>query len=58
MLGNVGREAAKIDRPGHVLGDLEALQGVRKFPVRIKCANLPWTTLEEALEQARESSDR
>ena len=38
------------DRPGAVLGDLEALQGVRKFPVRIKCANLPWTTLEEALK--------
>ena len=36
-------------RPGAVLGDLEALQGVRKFPVRIKCANLPWTTLEEAI---------
>jgi nitrogen fixation NifU-like protein len=38
------------DRPGAVLGDLEALQGVRKFPVRIKCANLAWTTLEEALQ--------
>ena len=37
------------DRPGAALGDLEALQGVRKFPVRIKCANLAWTTLEEAL---------
>ena len=37
------------DRPGAVLGDLEALQGVKKFPVRIKCANLAWTTLEEAL---------
>lgn len=37
------------DRPGSVLGDLEALQGVRKYPVRIKCANLPWTTLQEAL---------
>mgnify|MGYP002853130568 CR=1 FL=1 len=32
------------------LGILEALQGVRKFPVRIKCALLPWTTLEEALD--------
>ena len=32
------------------LGDLEALQGVVKFPVRIKCANLPWTTLKEALD--------
>jgi len=31
-------------------GDLDALEGVRKFPVRVKCAMLPWTTLEEALE--------
>ena len=33
------------------LGDLEALQGVRKFPIRIKCALLAWTTLEEGIEQ-------
>ena len=39
-------------RPGSVLGDLEALQGVRKFPVRIKCADLPWTTLADALNEA------
>jgi nitrogen fixation NifU-like protein len=37
-------------RPGAALGDLEALQGVRRFPVRIKCADLPWATLAEALE--------
>lgn len=37
------------DKPGSSLGDLEALQGVKQFPVRIKCANLAWTTLEEAL---------
>lgn len=37
------------ERPGAVLGDLEALAGVKQFPVRIKCADLPWTTLEEAL---------
>ncbi len=37
------------DRPGAVLGDLEALQGVRKFPVRVKCADLPWATLQQAL---------
>jgi nitrogen fixation NifU-like protein len=37
------------DRPGSVLGDLEALQGVRQYPVRIKCASLGWTTLLEAL---------
>lgn len=31
------------------LGDLEVLEGVSKFPVRVKCALLPWTTLDEAL---------
>jgi len=35
------------------LGDLEALQGVRKFPVRVKCATLAWYTLQEALEGFR-----
>jgi nitrogen fixation protein NifU and related proteins len=38
------------DRPGAVLGDIEALQGVRQYPVRIKCASLSWNTLLEALE--------
>ncbi|MEE9284873.1 MAG: SUF system NifU family Fe-S cluster assembly protein [Dehalococcoidia bacterium] len=33
-----------------LLGDLEALEGVRKFPVRVKCATLAWHTLREALE--------
>ena len=47
-----GDDPVNPDRPGSVLGDLEALQGVRKFPVRIKCADLAWTTLEDALEQA------
>lgn len=31
------------------LGELEALQGVAKFPVRVKCATLAWNTLQEAL---------
>lgn len=31
-------------------GDLDALAGVRRFPVRVKCAMLPWTTLADALE--------
>jgi len=34
------------------LGDLEALQGVVKFPVRIKCATLAWNTLQQALDEA------
>jgi nitrogen fixation NifU-like protein len=33
------------------LGDLEALQGVVKFPVRIKCATLAWNTLLQALSE-------
>jgi nitrogen fixation protein NifU and related proteins len=60
----IGRTAGEIDGlteavkdmmhgrtpdPGLDLGDLEALEGVRKFPVRIKCALLAWTTLQEAL---------
>jgi nitrogen fixation protein NifU and related proteins len=32
------------------LGDLEALQGVRKYPVRIKCALLCWNTLLEGID--------
>lgn len=32
------------------IGDAEALIGVRKFPVRVKCATLAWNTLKEALE--------
>lgn len=31
------------------IGDLDALRGVSRFPVRIKCAMLPWMTLREAL---------
>jgi len=47
-----GENPVDEERPGSVLGDLEALQGVRKFPVRIKCADLAWTTLADALDQA------
>ena len=33
------------------LGDLEALRGVVKFPVRIKCATLSWNTLLQAIDE-------
>lgn len=33
------------------LGDLRALAGVSRFPVRVKCALLGWNALEAALEQ-------
>ena len=36
--------------PDVELGDLEALKGVVKYPVRIKCATLGWNTLAEALQ--------
>ena len=42
--------AAELE--GVRLGDLEALQGVVKFPVRIKCATLAWNTLQQALDEA------
>ena len=32
------------------LGDLEALAGVRKFPVRVKCAALSWNVVEQGLD--------
>ena len=32
------------------LGDIEALRGVRKYPVRIKCALLSWAALQDVLE--------
>ncbi|HKA02999.1 MAG TPA: SUF system NifU family Fe-S cluster assembly protein [Acidimicrobiales bacterium] len=37
------------------LGDLEALRGVVKFPVRIKCATLAWNTLTQGLDEAEAS---
>ena len=33
------------------LGDLAALRGVVKFPVRIKCATLSWNTLNQGLDE-------
>jgi nitrogen fixation protein NifU and related proteins len=37
------------------LGDLEALRGVVKFPVRIKCATLSWNTLLQGLDEPAKS---
>ena len=44
--GAGGPAAPEVD-----LGELEALQGVVKFPVRIKCATLGWNTLVQALDE-------
>ena len=46
-----GDEEVASDRS---LGDLRALQGVSKFPVRIKCALLAFDALQEAIKKTRE----
>jgi nitrogen fixation NifU-like protein len=35
------------------LGDLEALSGVKKYPVRIKCVLLSWNTFLESLKNLK-----
>ena len=42
-----GDEGAAKDK---TLGDLRALAGVSKFPVRVKCALLPWNALKDAVK--------
>lgn len=44
--------AAEPDRA--TLGKLLAFAGVREFPARVKCANLPWHTLHAALQDTTE----
>jgi nitrogen fixation NifU-like protein len=54
---DLGSDGADLDgSPAAVtadlkLGDLEALRGVVKFPVRIKCATLSWNTLTQAFDE-------
>lgn len=50
VMMSIEEDADEAAQPAVKLGDLEALQGVVKFPVRIKCATLAWNTLVEALE--------
>ncbi|MGI9597959.1 MAG: Fe-S cluster assembly sulfur transfer protein SufU [Acidimicrobiales bacterium] len=52
-IGGDGSEAeAEPDVTSELpLGDLEALRGVVKFPVRIKCATLSWNTLSQAFDE-------
>ena len=46
MRGDEQREEVEI-----VLGDAVALEGVRKFSARVKCAMLAWEAIEKCLEQ-------
>lgn len=40
--------------PAEELGKLAVFSGVKEFPVRVKCATLPWHTLRSALRGADE----
>jgi nitrogen fixation NifU-like protein len=51
--GPGGEQAADADVK---LGDLEALRGVVKFPVRIKCATLSWNTLLQGIDDVATTS--
>ena len=58
-----GDGSEDADEPGEPdptvkLGDLEALQGVVKFPVRIKCATLSWNTLAQGLDEVETGARR
>ena len=49
------RDGAEASEPEEIdldkLGELAALQGVVKFPVRIKCATLSWNALAQGLDE-------
>jgi nitrogen fixation NifU-like protein len=45
------RQMMHGEHPNEDLGDLMALEGVAKFPVRVKCALLAWMALKDALTQ-------
>ena len=44
-----GKELSEEERES--LGDLEVLEGVRQYPIRIKCALLAWFALQEGIEE-------
>ncbi len=53
MMGIDGEESGEPEVADvRSLGELAALQGVVKFPVRIKCATLPWNTLSAAIARS------
>jgi nitrogen fixation NifU-like protein len=44
--------------PKELEEELDALQGVKKYPARVKCALLPWTTLRETVDMYRHREPR
>ena len=51
LLGQDGEDVEPEEINLEQLGELAALQGVVKFPVRIKCATLSWNALAQGLDE-------
>lgn len=49
VLGEVRAMLVNGEAPSLDLGDLEALEGVARLPVRVKCALLCWNVLQQGL---------
>jgi nitrogen fixation protein NifU and related proteins len=47
------RMANREPAPVELADELDALQGVKRYPARVKCALLPWTTLRESVDLYR-----
>jgi nitrogen fixation NifU-like protein len=48
--------ASRSPAPADLDEELDALQGVKKYPARVKCALLPWTTLREMVDVYRKNT--
>jgi nitrogen fixation NifU-like protein len=48
--------AGEVEPDEEEFGELIALKGVVKYPIRVKCAVLAWDVLQEALEGAGEAA--
>ena len=48
-VSNMDSEELSEDNDENSLGDLQALKGVVKYPVRIKCATLGWNTFDQII---------
>jgi nitrogen fixation NifU-like protein len=51
-----GMMAGEVEPDDDRFGDLVALKGVVKYPIRIKCAVLAWDVLQEALQDTGEAT--
>ncbi|MGI8315666.1 Fe-S cluster assembly sulfur transfer protein SufU [Halobacillus mangrovi] len=47
-------QGKEVDEEDIDLGDIEALQGVAKFPARIKCATLAWKAMEKGVDEEKQ----